>query len=66
MTTPFRNRQLAIAAGFLLVLPLVGCQPSLDPDQYGEIIYEVPRVPGADKPYPLPQLEDSTGPEAEK
>ena len=66
MSMPLRKSRLKAAAGFLFVLPLAGCQPALDPDKYGEIINEVPQVPGADKPYPLPQLEESMQPEAEK
>jgi hypothetical protein len=34
---------------------VVGCSKPLDPEEYGEIIKEVP--PDLNKPYPLPQLE---------
>jgi hypothetical protein len=47
--------------------PLAGCDPSLDPKTYGRVIYQIPQVPGSDKPYPLPQLaepeEDGSKPE---
>jgi len=47
----------AWAAGAVVLVLVAGCAPELDPQQYGQVIYEVPRVEGADKPYPLPQLE---------
>lgn len=31
-----------------------GCEPSVDRDELGEVIFEVPDVPGADEPYKLP------------
>jgi hypothetical protein len=36
----------------------VGCEQKLDPQRYGQIIPELPQIKGADKPYPLPQLEE--------
>jgi hypothetical protein len=48
-------------ASFFLVLlaaTLAGCEPQLDPEQYGKVIYELPKVEGANLPYPLPQLEE--------
>lgn len=35
-----------------------GCDPSLDPKEYGQILDGLPKVEGADKPYPLPKLVD--------
>jgi hypothetical protein len=56
---PFDSLPAAIA-GFLLLTSAVriGCEPKLQEQQYGQIIYDVPKVKGADRPYPLPQLED--------
>ncbi len=47
--------------GVLMVLVATGtgCAPQLDPQQYGKTLPEVPRVEGADEPYPLPELEES-------
>jgi len=42
----------------------VGCRPELDPATYGEVIYQLPTVEGADKPYVLPNLEDTPENEA--
>jgi hypothetical protein len=42
----------------LLAATLAGCEPRLDPEQYGKVVYELPKVEGANLPYPLPQLED--------
>jgi hypothetical protein len=41
-----------------------GCRPELDPATYGEVIYKLPYVEGADKPYELPNLEDTPENEA--
>ena len=48
----------------LLIIGLVslvegGCRPQLDPEQYGEVLSGLPRVPGAEKPYPLPEIDES-------
>jgi hypothetical protein len=43
-----------LAAGLL-----VGCGPAVPRDELGEVIFEIPRVPGADKPYPLPTQDRS-------
>jgi hypothetical protein len=40
----------------------MGCAPRLDPEQHGEVIYEVPKIQAAQKPYPLPQLEEPKEP----
>ncbi|MGD9720221.1 MAG: hypothetical protein AB7O59_07685 [Pirellulales bacterium] len=55
-----RRRPIGLACGVGLLLVLVslnGCAPQLDPATYGKVIYEVPKVQGAEKPYPLPELE---------
>ena len=39
----------------LLFLP-VGCNRVTIPEDTGKIIYELPEVPGADEPYPMPEL----------
>jgi hypothetical protein len=44
----------------LLVVP--GCGPQVAREDLGKIVYEVPKVPGSDKPYPLPPLESSPAP----
>lgn len=60
ITTRSRNRPRAAIVGILLLalVPLAGCEQKLDPRQYGQIITALPEIKGADKPFPLPQLED--------
>lgn len=33
-----------------------GCGPAVPPEELGTVVYEVPAVPGAEEPYPLPEL----------
>jgi len=48
-----------VCGGLLASFAIVsGCRPELDPATYGEVIYKLPKVEGADKPYVLPNLED--------
>jgi hypothetical protein len=51
-------RRLAGQFLVLLCATIAGCEPQLDPEQYGKVVYELPKVEGANLPYPLPQLED--------
>lgn len=52
-------RAFALAVVSLLAVGTLGCQPALDPQEYGEVITELPYVPGVEKPYPLPEVEES-------
>lgn len=56
----------ALAALFALAA-LPGCSPPppLDSAEYGEILTKLPEIPGAEKPYPLPELELPPDPKAE-
>jgi hypothetical protein len=60
------HRVGALCLGVLLAAPMLGCDPPLDPETYGRVIYQIPQIPGSEKPYPLPQLaepeEDSPKP----
>ena len=60
-TRPFHvmKRSIALAGICLLTLGLSGCQPQLDPKEYGELVTELPYVPGIEKPYALPEVEES-------
>lgn len=33
-----------------------GCGPRVLPEDLGQVVFEVPDVPGADKPYDMPEL----------
>lgn len=47
------------------LIPLVavtgfsGCGPAVSDDQLGEIHYTMPAVPGTEKPYELPNLDEA-------
>lgn len=44
-------------AGLALFLGMVpGCGPKLKPDELGRVVYDPSEVPGADAPYPMPEL----------
>ena len=44
-----------------LCVPLAGCESEVSSrEELGEVIFRVPNVPGADKPYPMPELGAST------
>jgi len=44
----------------------VGCGPSVPPEELGQVVYHVPRVSGADEPYPIPELNANTSKKGEK
>ncbi len=46
-----------VLGGFLLLsMFLVGCGPELSKRDLGTVVGNIPKVSGADKPYPMPQL----------
>jgi hypothetical protein len=45
----------------LLLMSLVGCEATVSERDLGTVVFEIPKVAGADEPYPMPQL----GPPAE-
>ncbi|MGD0655548.1 MAG: hypothetical protein ABSA16_14495 [Thermoguttaceae bacterium] len=47
---------LGLLFGLLIALTVIGCGPAVSSKDMGTIIYEIPRVQGADKPYELPQI----------
>jgi hypothetical protein len=53
-------RAFALAVVAQLAVGAPGCQPKLDPQEYGEVITTLPYVRGIEKPYPLPEPDDST------
>ena len=67
MITPRgRQRFQVVARGLvasvltLVGLAFLGCKPRLDPQEYGEVVTELPYVPGVEKPYPLPGPDESS------
>ena len=56
----FRWATLLLAC---LTLPSAGCSPRLDPETYGEVVHTLPEVPGAEEPFPLPELTQGEPPE---
>jgi len=50
-------RWLAILFGlFAVAIDAPGCGPAVAKSDMGNIVYEVPKVAGADKPYPIPEV----------
>ena len=50
------HRLLALMLVLLLVPAMTGCGPSVSSKDMGTIIYKIPHVQGADKPYELPKI----------
>lgn len=46
------------AAIGLLLVSLGGCGPRLTPEQLGTIVHGIPKVQGAEVPYPMPRLDE--------
>ena len=40
----------------VLLVTLGGCGRELSKTDLGTVVFEIPKVAGADKPYPMPQL----------
>ncbi len=52
-----RRRMWLAAVGVLpLGLALAGCEKSLDPQEYGQIMTQIPKIKGAEKKYVFPEL----------
>jgi hypothetical protein len=47
---------LQLVGASVLAVVLGGCGPALAKNDLGTVVFEVPKVAGADKPYPLPKL----------
>jgi len=43
-----------LGCGVFLLL-LAGCGPALSKQELGTVVFEIPKVAGADEPYQLPQ-----------
>lgn len=50
----------------LLLFSTPGCAPRIPPEELGEVMKELPALPGTDQPYPLPELEPPSSVEAAK
>jgi hypothetical protein len=56
---------LMILVPLLAAASFSGCGPAVSDDQLGEIHYTMPAVPGAEKPYELPELDEAEPEKAE-
>ena len=61
----------AIPTGVLrsLVVPLLaiaGCGPRLSSDELGAVVHGIPQVPGSEKPYAMPQLDEEDKEQADE
>ena len=47
--------------GVILVLVaatlIPGCGPKLSKEELGKVVFEVPKVPGSETPFPMPELD---------
>ncbi len=50
---------------FVLSLGVSGCGPSLKTEDLGTVEMKVPKLPGSDGPYPIPELEPAADSAAE-
>ena len=55
-----------LAALLLLSAALTGCGRTLPAEEYGQILFEVPEIPGAEEPVAIPELEDVPRPDPSK
>ena len=50
---------------FAVVLTLTGlsgCGPAVPEEELGEVVFEVPELPGADEPFPYPDADEPPEP----
>jgi hypothetical protein len=57
------RRTLYLLVGLLLMAAGLACGPKVSPEQMGEVVFEVPDIPGTEEPYPLPELEGGEPPQ---
>jgi hypothetical protein len=50
-----------LIGGLGLLLSIVGCEQRIPKEELGTVVFEVPAVPGAEKPPPMPELEAARG-----
>ncbi len=61
------RRWFLVTLGPLAILAtLPGCGPAVSRSDLGEIKYEVPQVPGSERPYPIPDVGPPAKPQAGK
>jgi hypothetical protein len=41
------------------ITAVLGCGPKVAREELGHVVFEVPKVPGSDKPFEMPQLQES-------
>jgi hypothetical protein len=44
---------------------IVGCGPGVPEDELGNVVFEIPEVPGSEVPYELPEIEPTEPAETE-
>lgn len=54
----------AVGLALAMLLTGAGCRKPPTEAELGKIVYELPKVPGADHPYPLPQIEEPASSDA--
>ena len=52
------QRFLAPLLGLLaILLSFAGCESKIPKQDLGKVVFEVPQVPGSEKPFPMPELD---------
>lgn len=50
--------RITFLCGLGLLSMVLGCEQRIPKKDLGTVVFEVPAVPGSDKPPPLPEIED--------
>lgn len=48
---------IGLLIGLSAMLVLSGCERRIPKEELGKVIFEVPQVPGSEKPFIMPELE---------
>jgi hypothetical protein len=54
--------RIVIVCGLLSLSALLGCERRIPKEQLGTVVFELPKVPGAEKRPPTPDIPDLTPP----
>ena len=49
-----------VLVGLLAFFSVRGCEQRIPKDELGNVIFDLPKVPGGDKPPPTPELDESS------
>ena len=52
-----------LASVLVAATALAGCDRNPSAEEYGQVLYEIPDIPGAEEPITIPELEDVPRPD---